>query len=116
MRRMNVIDLDIRQPPPAAWSAGANGRAWTFLTNHAHVLVALAADPTQRVRDVAVRVGITERAAQRILHDLVAAGYLERDRHGRRNAYRLVLDRPMRHPVEAGHTVGDLVAALRAAT
>ena len=57
-------------------------------------------------------VGITERAAQRILHDLVQAGYVERARSGRRNSYRLALDRPMRHPVEADHPVGMLVKAL----
>ena len=61
---------------------------------------------------MADRVGITERAAQRILHDLVEAGYVERARSGRRNSYRLALDRPMRHPVEKGHPVGVLVKAL----
>jgi DNA-binding IclR family transcriptional regulator len=87
-------------------------RAWTFLTNHAHVLVCLATDPDMRLRDLAVVVGITERAAQRILLDLVQAGYVSRIRVGRRNSYGLRLERPMRHPVEAGHTVRDLVAAL----
>jgi predicted ArsR family transcriptional regulator len=94
--------------------AGPDRRStgWTFLTNHAHVLLTLATDPQLRIRDVALRVGITERAAQRILHDLVVAGYLERERHGRRNTYRLALDRPLRHPVEARHTVGELVEVL----
>jgi len=85
---------------------------WTFLTNHAHVLLTLAADPQLRIRDVAVKVGITERAAQRILHDLVVAGYVQREKQGRRNTYRLALDRPLRHPVEARHTVGELVEVL----
>jgi predicted transcriptional regulator len=86
--------------------------SWTFLTNHAHVLICLSADPDLRLRDVAARVGITERAAQRILHDLVEAGYVERARSGRRNSYRLALDRPRRHPVEANHPIGVLVKAL----
>ena len=113
---MNVIDTAPRPSPPSDGLAVANERSWTFLTNHAHVLVALAADPGLRIRDLAIQVGITERAAQRILHDLVEAGYLQRDRHGRRNAYQLMLDLPLRHPIEAGHTVRDLVEALRAAT
>ena len=86
--------------------------SWTFLTNHAHVLICLSADPDLRLRDVAARVGITERAAQRILHDLVEAGYVKRARSGRRNSYRLALDRPMRHPVEANHPIGVLIKAL----
>lgn len=87
---------------------------WTFLSNHAHALICLAADEDCRVRDLAQRIGITERATQRILADLEAAGYLVRERHGRRNHHRLVLDRPMRHPVEREHTVRDLVEALAA--
>jgi hypothetical protein len=86
--------------------------SWTFLTNHAHVLICLASDPDLRLRDVADLVGITERAAQRILHDLVESGYVERARSGRRNSYRLTLDRPMRHPIEADHPIGVLVKAL----
>ena len=86
--------------------------SWTFLTNPAHVLLTLAQDPELRIRDVAVEVGITERAAQRILHDLVEAGYVERQKQGRRNTYSLVLDRPLRHPVESRHTVGELVDVL----
>jgi hypothetical protein len=92
-------------------SAPESEPSWTFLTNHAHVLICLSADPDLRLRDVADRVGITERATQRILHDLVEAGYVERARSGRRNSYRLALQRPMRHPVEAERPVGALVAA-----
>ena len=90
----------------------SQGHAWTFLSNHAHALICLTRDGDCRVRDLAHRIGITERAVQRILADLEAAGYLVRERHGRRNHHRLVLDRPMRHPLEAGHTVGELVSAL----
>lgn len=83
---------------------------WTFLTNHAHTLVCIARDPGLRLRDVAERVGVTERAAQRIVSDLVDAGYLERQREGRRNTYRVRADRPLRHPVEHGHDIGEVLA------
>jgi hypothetical protein len=82
---------------------------WTFLTNHTHVLVCLAADPFLRLRDVADRVGITERAVQRIVADLEAAGVLTRLREGRRNHYEIHRERPLRHPIEAHRTVGDLL-------
>lgn len=92
------------QPVPA--------HLWTFLTNHSHVLICLVEDPTARVRDVADRVGITERAVQKILHDLEAAGVLIRHRDGRRNHYEVHLDRPLRHPVEAHCTLRELLAQL----
>jgi MarR family len=98
--------------------AGAVGRTaepergWTFLTNHAHVLSCIVGEPGVRLRDVAASVGITERAAQRIVADLVDAGYLERERVGRRNVYRADLDRPLRHPLDAGRPVGDLLSAV----
>ena len=85
---------------------------WTFLTNHAHTLICIARDPGLRLRDVAERVGVTERAAQRIVSDLVDAGYLERRRDGRRNTYRVRADRPLRHPVEHGHHIGEILAVL----
>jgi DNA-binding transcriptional ArsR family regulator len=93
---------------------GAGTHGWTFLTNHAHVLVCLATDPGLRVRDIAMRIGITERATVRILGDLVDAGYLVRRRVGRRNEYALRLDLPMRHPVEAEARVGALIEAVAA--
>lgn len=83
--------------------------SWTFFTNHAHVLFCLAAEPELRVRDVAVRVGITERATQRIVAELVEAGFLEVERVGRRNRYRVRPDPALRHPVEAHRTVGELL-------
>ncbi|MGY1806589.1 helix-turn-helix transcriptional regulator [Blastococcus sp. SYSU D00669] len=85
---------------------------WTFFTNHAHVLVCIARDPDVRLRDVAARVGITERATQRILADLVEAGYVERSRDGRRNRYRVRPDRPLRHPVEQPHRIGEVLALI----
>jgi MarR-like DNA-binding transcriptional regulator SgrR of sgrS sRNA len=87
---------------------------WTFLTNHGHVFVALAKDPTMRLRDVAEVVGITERAVQSIVADLEESGYLQRTRVGRRNRYELHLHRPLRHPVEANHLIGELVRAVAA--
>ncbi len=71
---------------------------WNFLTNHAHVLLGVWEDPEARVRDIATRVGITERAVQRILQELESDGYLVRERVGRRNRYRVRGDRPLRHP------------------
>lgn len=88
---------------------------WTFLTNHAHALVCIARDPGLRLRDVADRVGVTERAAQRIVSDLVDGGYLERQKEGRRNTYRVRADRPLRHPVEDGHDIGEILAVLNGA-
>lgn len=82
---------------------------WTFLTNHAHVLLCVARDPGMRLRDVADAVGITERAAQRIVADLVEAGHLERMREGRRNRYRVNSDVPLRHSMNRDHAVGELL-------
>lgn len=82
---------------------------WTFLTNHAHVLLALARDPQCRLREVAALVGITERSAQAIVADLEAEGYLTRIRVGRRNVYRLHPHRRFRHPAESRHRIGELL-------
>jgi DNA-binding MarR family transcriptional regulator len=90
------------------------GRAgqWTFLTNHALVLLCIARDPVIRLRDIAAAVSITERAVQVIIADLEAAGYLTRTRVGRRNRYQLHSTQPLRHPLEREHQVEDLLAAL----
>ena len=85
---------------------------WTFLTNHAHALVCIARDPGLRLRDVAEQVGVTERAAQRIVSELVDAGYMERIREGRRNSYRVRPERPLRHPLEHGHHIGEILEVL----
>lgn len=83
---------------------------WTFLSNHAHVLLCIAREPEIRLRDVAERVGITERAVQRIVADLESAHYLERSRSGRRNRYEVHPELPLRHPVEAHRDVGALLS------
>lgn len=85
---------------------------WTFLTNHAHVLLTVARDPQIRVRDLAARVGVTERAAQKILADLVQAGYVTRTRAGRRNSYTVATGQPLRHPMDANHDLDELLAVL----
>ena len=90
--------------------------SWTFLTNHAHVLLCIAGDPDARLRDVAARVGITERAAQRIVAELEAEGYLERHRVGRRNHYQLHPELPFRHPVEKHVEIGPLIDLLTGGT
>ncbi len=86
--------------------------SWTFLTNHAQVLLCLARTPDARLRDVAERVGITERSAQRILSELVAAGYVKATREGRRNRYTIDRAHPMRHTAQQGYEVGALLEAL----
>ncbi len=90
--------------------------AWTFLSNHGHVLVCISNDPGIRGREIAERVGITERAAQAIIADLVAEGYVKRNRVGRRNQYEIVADRPLRHTVEQPHSVGELLSLISNAT
>lgn len=85
---------------------------WTFLTNHTHVLVLLDQNPDLRIRELATEVGITERATQRILGDLVKSGYVNRYRTGRRNSYSLNRDLPLRHPLESHRSVGALLDAL----
>jgi MarR family len=85
---------------------------WTFVTNHFNVLLCIARDPSIRLRDVAAVTGITERATQAIVADLVAAGYLTRSRVGRRNRYDVHLDLPLRHPVDPERTIGNLIDPL----
>jgi DNA-binding transcriptional ArsR family regulator len=85
---------------------------WDFLTNHAHVLTCVAHDPGVRLRDIAAAVGITERAAHKVLSELVDAGYVLRERRGRRNRYQVVPELPLRHPLVRGREVGDLLKVL----
>jgi DNA-binding IclR family transcriptional regulator len=87
-------------------------KSWTFLTNHAQVLLCLAETHDIRLRDVAERVGITERATQRILADLVEAGYVKAVRVGRRNHYTVDHEHTMRHTAQFGREIGVLLAAL----
>lgn len=86
--------------------------SWTFLTNHAHVLLALTRNPELRQRDLSRLVGITPGAVQKILHDLEDEGYLKREKVGRRNRYQVIGDSHLRHPLEHKTTVADLFSAI----
>jgi DNA-binding Lrp family transcriptional regulator len=86
---------------------------WTFLTNYGHVFLCLAAEPAMRMRELAERVGITERSAQRIVADLIADGYVSCERVGRRNHYRVHGELPLRHPNEEKYASGALLAILK---
>ena len=83
--------------------------SWTFLSNHGHVLVCIARHPDIRVREIAQAVGITERAVQRILGELEEAGVIDRLRQGRRTHYEIDGELPLRHPIEADHSIGELL-------
>ena len=101
-----------RTPPGTDTSSTATpseARAWTFLSNHAHVLIYLASEEDPTLRDIAARVGITERAVLMVLADLEAEGLISRTRVGRRNHYALHLDKPLRHPLESHRTVRELI-------
>jgi len=93
-------------PPPRRASA------WTFLTNHGHVLVCIAHNSNVRIAEIADLVGIGERAAHRIVCDLVKDGYVVRKKDGRRNTYAVNYDRPLRHPLESAHSIGEIFGAL----
>ncbi len=83
---------------------------WTFLSNHAHVLICIAENPLARMRDLAFQINITERAVQQIIQDLESAGYLSHVREGRRNRYTVQMKKPLRHPIEKHCTVSELFA------
>ena len=86
--------------------------SWTFLSNHAHVLICIAKDPDIRLSEVAALVGIRERTVHRIVTDLSEAGYLSVTKDGRNNTYTIDLNRPLRHPLEADHDIRSVVSPL----
>ena len=94
-------------------SSRTKDHSWRFVTNHGHVLECIARDPNARLRDIAERVGITERTVAQIVSDLEQAGYLTRTRDGRRNTYEVHGELPLRHPRHRHHTVGELIRFLR---
>ena len=99
-----------RKTPSVTSTENAKGaNVWTFLTNHTHVLAVLHANPEMVLREVAVEVGITERAVQRIVQDLEENGFIKRERVGRQNRYRINRRRPLRHPIESHRNIGDLL-------
>jgi hypothetical protein len=97
-------------------SSAKDFHVWRFVTNHAHVLGCIAADPSGRLRDIAGTVGITERTAGQIVNDLEQAGYLTKTRVGRRNHYEVHGELPLRHPQHRHHTVGELIRFLEASS
>jgi len=92
----------------------AETRSWAFVTSHGAMLVEVARTPEATVRELAERAALTERQAHRVLGDLVEGGYVERERIGRRNRYRINADAPMRHPSVASHHIGELLEVLTA--
>jgi len=90
-----------------------DNRTWTFLTNHTQVLLCIARDGDVRTRDIAQMVGITERAAQRIVAELAEAGFISIERVGRRHRYAIDRESAMRHDAQAGHDIGELLDLLR---
>lgn len=89
--------------------AGPSASRWTFLSNHSHVLIVLYTNPDLVLREVAVRVGITERGVQRIVQDLEEEGFIRRQKVGRKNHYEVMTEQPLRHPLEAHRRIGELL-------
>lgn len=89
--------------------ASVDEASWTFFTNHGHVLLCLAQQPGMLLREVALTVGITERAVQKIIADLEAGGIITREKQGRQNVYTLNTRLPLRHAVEAHCTIEGLI-------
>lgn len=116
--RPTRVESTIVRERPAARASGtalpsrAVGTHWTFLTNHSLVLILLAKDATLVQREVALSIGITERAVQRVIADLEAAGIIERERVGRRNRYRIRKSQPLRHAIESHRTIGQLLTLM----
>ncbi len=99
----------IRPMTSSGTEAPSVSNRWTFLSNHAHVLITLYANPDLVLREVAVKVGITERGVQRILQDLEDEGFIQREKVGRKNHYQVITDQSLRHPLEEHRTIGDLL-------
>lgn len=93
-------------------STDENSKPWRFVTNHTQVLLCISRDPHARLRDIAETVGITERAVQRIVADLIEAGFVSRERVGRRSSYRLNREARMRHPAQYEHEIGEMLDLL----
>ena len=88
---------------------------WTFFSNHAHVLFLICQEPDLRIREIASKVDITERAVQRIIHDLIEGGYLEVIKEGRRNHYEVDLSAHLRHPLESGTSIEEILKVISTA-
>lgn len=101
--------ISVGTPRHSQIAGGETANRWTFLTNHAHVLILLSLEPKQVLREVAIQVGITERAVQRIIADLEEDGFIKREKVGRQNVYHVYPNRQLRHPIEAHRTIGQLI-------
>lgn len=102
-------DRGIRQHTRMSALTSDDERHWTLLTNHGRILLLIAQEPDVRIRDLAAAAGVTERTAQAIVADLEHAGYLTKERAGRRNVYTVNRKQPFRHQAESGHRVGELI-------
>jgi hypothetical protein len=111
-KRRDILSAKINTRNILRMSSDGASKPWTFVTNHTQVLLCLAKNPHMRMRDVADSIGITERAAQRIVADLVEAGYVDRVRNGRRNEYTVNRELAMRHAAQMGHPIGGLLDLL----
>lgn len=106
---------EAENPAPASGKTPPTSR-WTFLTNHAHVLIALNENPDSILREIAALVGITERAVQRIVQELEEEGFIKREKVGRKNRYDVLTDQALRHPLESHRKIGDLLALIERPT
>ena len=97
---------------PKKLATSETSQNWTFLSNHAHVLVCVAKNPDVRLSEVAELVGVRERTAHRIVHELIDAGYISVKKVGRNNVYSVDLEKPLRHPLEAEHNIHAIVTPL----
>jgi predicted transcriptional regulator len=86
-----------------------SSKSWTVFTNHAHVMILLSQDPKMVLREVALKIGITERAVQKIVADLQESGFIIKEKRGRSNHYKLIFDKPLRHPIEAHKKVKEVI-------
>ncbi len=107
MAKIHARSLPVGMATSAAGESQSN--RWTFLSNHAHVLIVVYNDPDASLREVALKVGITERGVQRIVQDLEAEGYIRREKIGRKNHYHVNTAIPLRHSLEAHRDIGDLL-------
>ena len=111
MKKRKKTDSRIPQPDSVK-AEPAKAAGWTFLTNHTHGLLCLYRNPEITLREVAVLVRITERMVQKIVAELVEADFLEVTKVGRRNTYRITVDKKLRHPLESHRSIGDILENL----
>ena len=112
MKFLSSYTGHMRRPATSERAKNPVNTSWTFLTNHAHVLLCIAQDPVVRLAEIAKMVGIGERSVHSIVCDLVDAGYVVRSRQGRHNVYEVNMDRPLRHPLEADHDISEIFRPL----